>query len=172
MALSRELSAKYPRNFLFRLETADALISQAALDRPTKPAAADAGQREAISVFEALLRDKGTRDSGARSSDLIHYRFGEALFTTGQYEGAAKEFLAASASPGAESGLVTLSLLKVAQSYDLAGKRTEAITRYRAVLDRPDVYDAHDQASEGLKQPFRLKTQNQAADTSSNGKES
>jgi tetratricopeptide (TPR) repeat protein len=172
LALSRELGSRYPRNYLFRLETADALMSQAVLDRLTNPAAADAAQKEAISVFEALLRDRGIRDSGSRSLDLIHYRFGEALFTVGQYESAAKEFLAASTSPGAEPGLATMSLLRGAQSCDLAGKRTEARARYKAVLDRPDVYDAHEQANEGLKQPFRLKNQSQAADSSEEGKES
>src|SRR6185295_12110662 len=33
LALSRELQKKYPRNYLFSLETADSLISQAAIER-------------------------------------------------------------------------------------------------------------------------------------------
>src|SRR5260370_42538976 len=32
-ALARELGARYPRNYLYRLEAADALVSQAALER-------------------------------------------------------------------------------------------------------------------------------------------
>src|SRR5215510_6302946 len=35
---ARELAAKYPRNYLYRLEAADALVSQAALDRQTNHA--------------------------------------------------------------------------------------------------------------------------------------
>ena len=33
VALGRELGAKYPRNYLYKLETAEALVSQAALER-------------------------------------------------------------------------------------------------------------------------------------------
>src|SRR5207253_363973 len=40
-AYARELAAKYPRNYLYRLEAADALVSQAALDRKANPAAAN-----------------------------------------------------------------------------------------------------------------------------------
>src|ERR1041384_611460 len=37
LAYARELAAKYPRNYLYRLEAADALVSQAALERQAHP---------------------------------------------------------------------------------------------------------------------------------------
>ena len=40
---------------------------------------------------------------------------------------------------------------------DLAGKRADALTQYRAVLARPNVYDAHEQAQAGLKEAFKKK---------------
>lgn len=158
LTLSRDLGSKYPRNYIFKLESADALVSQAAVDRQTnKASTAEAEEREAFQIFDALLRDRTTRDTAARSLDLIHFKYGEALFTAGQWERASKEFLATTAVPNAEQGLTTMAHLRAAQSLDLAGKRNEALTQYRAVLARPDIYDAHDEAKDGLREPFKIK---------------
>jgi hypothetical protein len=77
--------------------------------------------------------------------------------TAGQTDRAAREYLAASKVPGAEQDLVTLSLLNAGQALDLSGKRDDAMAQYRAVLTRPDVYEAHEQAKQGLKAPYRPK---------------
>jgi hypothetical protein len=42
--------------------------------------------------------------------------------------------------------------LHVAQALDANDKRAEATTQYRLVLSRPEVYDSHDEAREGLGQ--------------------
>src|SRR4029079_11956904 len=90
-AYARELAAKYPRNYLYRLETADALVSQAALDRQTNHSTGvTATEKEAFATFDALLNDKTVRDTSARFFDLIHFKYGEALLTAGEYERAAK----------------------------------------------------------------------------------
>ena len=162
LALSRTLSAKYPRNYLFKLETADALVSQAAVDRNGKATLAASEQREAIQILDELLRDRSMRSAAIHSLDLIHFRYGEALLTAGQPEQAAKEFLLTTAVPNAQSGLATMSLLRAAQAQDVAGKRTEALANYRAVLARPDVYDAHDEARSGIRQAYRLPAENKA----------
>ncbi|HSV33412.1 MAG TPA: hypothetical protein VLH87_04750 [Pyrinomonadaceae bacterium] len=155
-AIARELAAKYPRNYLYRLEAADALVSQAELERETNHTTGpNSSESEAFATFEALLRDKAVRDSAARAFDLIHFKYGEGLFTAGQYDRAAKEFLASADSPGAQEGLVTMAHLYAAHALDLSGKRNEALTQYRAVLARPKVYDAHEQAESGLKEPFK-----------------
>lgn len=157
-ALARELGAKYPRNYLYRLEAADALVSQAALEREANQTSAPtATENEAFATFESLLRDKAVRDTAARSLDLIHFKYGEALQTAGQFEKAAKEFLAAADAPNAQAGLATMAHLYAARALDLAGKRNDALTQYRAVLARPDVYDAHEQAQAGLKEAFKKK---------------
>ncbi|HEY0547691.1 MAG TPA: hypothetical protein VGC91_20080 [Pyrinomonadaceae bacterium] len=158
LTLSRELALSYPRNYLYKLETADALVSQAAIEREADHAAAASGaEREAFSIFDELLKERATKESGARSLDLIHYSYGEALITGEQYERAAKEFLAAANTSGAEATLATMSRLYAARSFDLAGKRSEALAQYRAVLARPDIYDSHDKAKHGLSEPFKLK---------------
>src|ERR1043166_3729478 len=145
-ALAKELAAKYPRNYLCRLEAADALVSQAAMERQANHATAlSPAETEAFETFETLLKDKSIRDTTSRALDLIHFKYGEALMTSGLYERAAKEFVASSEAPGAWQALATMAHLYAAQSLDLAGKRNDALIQYRVVLARPDAYDAHDQ---------------------------
>ena len=90
-----------------------------------------------------------------RALDLIHFRYGEMLLTMGQPERAAREFLAATMVSGAEAATVSRAHLRAAQSYDLAGKRNEALNEYRIVLSRPNVFDSYDQAHRGQREPYR-----------------
>lgn len=164
-ALARELGEKYPRNYLFKLEAADALSSQAAVERAggkTTEAAND--EREAFAIFDALLREKTSKGSAAaRALDLIHFEYGEILLGAGQFERAAKEFLATTLITGAEAGLVTQAHLRAAQCYDLAGRRNEALSQYRIVLQRADVYDSQAEAKRGLREPYRMKQDSKTA---------
>ena len=165
LALTRELTAKYPRNYLFRLETADALVSIAAAERKEKDlAAASQAEKEAFATFDELLRDRAVRDTAARALDLIHFKYGEVLLLAGQQDRAAREFLAATKVERAEAGLVTMAHLYAARAFDLAGRRQEALGQYREVLARPNVYDAHDEARRGLRQAYKAE-QGQAAGT-------
>ena len=158
LVFSRDLGAKYPRNYLFRLESADALITLAAADRQAgRLAEAMTKQREAIAIFDALLRDRATRDTAGRSLDLIHYRYGEALMTAGELDDAAKEFIASAGVPTAEQNLATIAHLRAAQALDLSGKRNEALAQYRLVLARPNVDDSVDEAKRGLREPYKVK---------------
>ncbi|MEA2174686.1 MAG: hypothetical protein QOD00_2278 [Blastocatellia bacterium] len=160
LTVARELSAKYPRSYLLKLEAADALVSQAAVERQAgRSNEATSAQREALSIFNDLLRSNTTRDTASRALDLIHFRYGEALLAGGQKEQAAKEFLAAASVQGAEQNLATMAHLRAAQALDLAGKRNEAISQYRVVLARPNVYDSQDEAKQGLRAPYELKAQ-------------
>ena len=156
LKLTRELSVKYPRNYLLRLETADALVSLAGVKRKAKDtAAAVQAEKEAFATFDELLRDRNVRESTMRALDLIHFKYGEALLIAGYNERAAKEFLAATKVERAEAGLITMAHLFAARSYDVAGKREEALVQYKEVLARPNVYDAHDEARKGLRQAYK-----------------
>ncbi len=157
LALARELGEKYPRNYLFKLEAADALISQATVERAAGRATeAASAEREAIAIFDALLREKPKPGMPiARALDLIHFQYGETLLAAGQYERAAKEYLATTSVPGAEAGLVTLGHLNAARAFDLAGRRNDALAQYRIVLTRPNVYDSQEEAKRGLREPFK-----------------
>src|SRR5690349_2645767 len=153
VTLTRELSAKYPRNYLLRLETADALVAQAAVKRKEKDlVGAVQLEKEAFATFDELLRD---RNVAAGALDLIHFKYGEVLLLSGYNERAAKEFLATTKVDHAEAGLVTMAHLYAARAYDSAGKRDDALAQYKAVLARPNVYDAHDEAKRGLQKAYR-----------------
>src|SRR5256714_7645554 len=153
-----ELATKYPRNYLFKMEAADALVSQAEVDRATNPDAAKKTEAEAFAVFDSLLASAQHPAPNAPRPplDLVHYNYGDALLVAGQAERAAKELLAAATLPGAERSMVTRARLRAAQALDVAGKREEALTEYKAVLARPNVYDSHEDAKRGLKEPYRL----------------
>jgi hypothetical protein len=86
----------------------------------------------------------------------VHYNYGDALLVAGQPERAAKELLAAATLPGAESSMVTRARLRAAQALDVAGKREEALKEYQTVLTRPNVFDSHEDARRGLKEPYKL----------------
>ncbi len=156
LANARELSAKYPRNYLYRLEAAGALVAQAEVERKAKNIeAAEKAEREAFATFDELLRDRSVRETVSRVLDLVHFKYGEVLLKAGEGERAAKEFLAATKAERAEPALVTMAHLFAARAYDLAGKRNDAISQYREVLTRPDIYAAHDEAKKGLKEPYK-----------------
>src|ERR1044072_3178257 len=153
LKLTRELSVKYPRNYLLRLETADALVSLAGVKRKEKDlAGAVQAEKEAFATFDELLRDRNT---AARALGLIPFKYGEALLVAGYNDRAAKEFLAATKVDRAEPGLITMAHLFAARSYDVAGKRDEALAQYKEVLARPNVYDGHDEAKRGLRQAYK-----------------
>jgi tetratricopeptide (TPR) repeat protein len=156
LKLSRELSAKYQRNYLYRLESADALVSLAEVKRKEKDVAgAVQAEKEAFATFDEILRDRNMRDTAARALDLIHFKYGEVLMMAGHHDRAAKEFLAATKVERGEPGLITMAHLFAGQSYDAAGKRDEAVAQYKEVLARPNVYDAHDEAKKGLRQAYK-----------------
>ncbi len=156
LALSRELQVKYPHNYLFRLETADSLVSQAAIERQaSKTREAEAMESEAVRTFETMLHERPAAGAAPRALDLIHFRYGEALLLMAQAERAATEFLAATTVSGADVGTVSRAHLRAAQSFDLAGKRNEALAEYQVVLSRPNIYDSYDQARRGQKEPYR-----------------
>jgi hypothetical protein len=151
---ARELGAKYPRNYLFKLEAADALVSLGASERGAgREAEAKKAETEALAVFDALVHDR----AAARALDRIHFLYGEALFDAGQPEAAAREYLAAASVNGVEPGFATMAHLSAARAFDLAGRRNDALAQYRIVLTRPDSSNAHEQARQGLKEPYKLK---------------
>ena len=164
-----ELAAKYPRNYLLKMEAADALVSQAEAERATNPEAARKTEAEAFAVFDSLLAPARGPNAPRVPLDLVHYNYGDALLVAGQAERAAKELAAAAAVPGAEASMVTRARLRGAQALDLAGRRDEAVAQYKAVLARPNVYDSHEDARRGLKEPYRLTRK--VSDNASDGEE-
>ncbi len=154
-AMARELAAKYSRNYIYRLEAADALVLQTEWNKANHASASAGAEDEAFGIFESLLHDKAVADSAARSFDLIHFAYGEALLRAGKFERAAEEFMAATKVENAEQGLATIAHLFAGRALDAANKRDLALAQYRVVLARPDVYASHDEANKGLRDPFK-----------------
>jgi Protein of unknown function (DUF3808) len=140
LAILENLSQKYPRSYLVKLEKASTLVT---LKR----------SEDAYQAFEDLLKDP----AAAPAADLINYQYAEALALNKEYRRAAEHFLAVPQSTGADANLATVSLLRAAQVSDLGGQRDEAISHYKTVLSRPNVYDTRVQAERGLKEPFSVK---------------
>ncbi len=140
LIILEHLSEKYPRSYLVKLEKASTLVT---LKR----------SEDAYQAFEGLLKDPGATPA----ADLINYQYAEALALNKDYQRAVGHFLAVPNSTGADENLATVSLLRAAQVYDLGGQRDEAISQYKVVLSRPNVYDSRVQAERGLKEPFSVK---------------
>jgi hypothetical protein len=69
--VARELAVKYPRNYLFKLQVADALTSQiVTLRKSKKPAVAE--EKELQDIFASLLRDKSF---DANTRELVNVRW-------------------------------------------------------------------------------------------------
>ena len=139
--IARSLASRYERNYLFKLQLADAL--------------ANAGEPvEVVSVFEALLKDKFL---DATAIDLVHFRYGETLLVLNDSSRALTQFQWLVNHKTGEAGLRSISRLRVAQCLDLLGKRNEAITSYRALLKEPSDAELKEEAERGVRQPYLLK---------------
>jgi hypothetical protein len=78
IATTRELSDKYPRNYLFKLQLADAMALKIAAARKAKNPKAviePAQEREVFAIFDSLLRDKTL----AAQTNLINFRRDETV---------------------------------------------------------------------------------------------
>jgi hypothetical protein len=83
-AAARTLSEKYPRNYLFKLQIADALASQIVTLRKAKDATdttGDAEEKELLSIFDSLTRDKTLE---ASTAELVQFRYREARVALSQ----------------------------------------------------------------------------------------
>jgi tetratricopeptide (TPR) repeat protein len=137
------LSQKYPRNYLFKLETANVLVK---LNKA----------EESNHIFEQLLKDEAMK----QASDLIHYQYGEALAGQKRHQEAIKQFQAVANLTGANAELVTRSRLRSGHMFDLLQRRSEAVNEYQAVLQRDNVFDSHEQARRYLKRPYFSQNEN------------
>jgi tetratricopeptide (TPR) repeat protein len=122
LTLLEQLSSKYPRSYLLKLERASMLMT---LNRPD----------EAYAIFENLLKDP----VAATAHDLIHYQYAESLARNKEHKRAAAEVTAVCHIDGGDANLVTFSRLRAALMFDLAGERQVAHSQYTAVLARAKV---------------------------------
>ncbi len=132
------LSAKYPHNYVFKVERAATLVK---LGRA----------QESYRIFDQVLKD----GSMAKVVDFVHYQYALTLMGQKQYKEAVDHFRSVITQPGANKELVTLSYLKAGQLLDILQQRNDAVSQYQAVLQRENVFDSHDQAKKYLKIAYR-----------------
>jgi predicted Zn-dependent protease len=144
--VTRELVSRYPRNYLFKLQLADALTNR----RLAEPGSSESDRSEVIAIFESL-----TSAETNETSPNICFRYGQALLLLGNSIDASKQFQLVVNNSTAESRLRILSQLRLAQALDLAGKRNEALTQYRVVLKSASDKQVQDQARRGLREPYK-----------------
>ena len=81
VATARVLSERYPRNYLFKLQMADALALEIVAlrkDKDANPATGNAEEKELLSIFDSLSRDKTLE---ASTAELVQFRYREARDT-------------------------------------------------------------------------------------------
>ena len=70
IATARQLAERFPRNYLFKLQLADAMALKIAAARKSKNPVNPAEERELFAIFDTLLRDKTL----AAQTELIQFR--------------------------------------------------------------------------------------------------
>jgi tetratricopeptide (TPR) repeat protein len=73
IAMAHELSERYPHNYLFRLQMADAMTLKIVAARKSKTSLSPNAEREVYGVYDSLLRDK----TFAAQTQLIQFRRNE-----------------------------------------------------------------------------------------------
>lgn len=134
------LAAKYPQNYLFKVEKAVTLVK---LNRA----------KESFQLFEELLKNK----TAQKIADLVHYQYAEALTNQGDNSKALEHLQMVKTVNVASKELVTRAYLRAGQVLDLMSKRSEAVSEYQAVLKRENVFDSHDQAKKYLNKPYNTR---------------
>ena len=150
--VSRELADHYSRNYLFKLQLADALTAKFAASKQV-----NLDHLEINRLFDSLLSDKRLEPS---TVDLVHFRYGETLIQLGGSERALSEFQRVANDSSADIGLRALSRLRVAQCMDLQGKRNEALATYRLILVDPKSNETAEAARRGLREVYQIQPKN------------
>lgn len=105
------LSERYPRNYLFKLQMADAMVSQIAALRKTR-ASSSTQEKDLMNIFTSLFRDKTLNQP---TLDLVHFRYGETLLALGQPESAKKEFMVVANRVNGDPDLKTIARQRLEQ---------------------------------------------------------
>lgn len=148
LAVAQGLGAKFPRNYLFRLNQAQILeranrTDQAAHIYSEVVALAEAGRPHYDKIPLATFR----------------YAIGKRLMELGDLPGALRQFERSVQDSGTPERERALAHLRAGQILDLRGQRDAATTHYHEVLRLRDVEGSHRAARRFLTRPYRAHPQ-------------
>src|SRR5262249_44798551 len=101
LKLLEELALKYPQNYLYSLERADALGRMGKTN-------------ESYAAFDQILKNERAK----AVADLIYYQYGELLFDNGEFPRAVEQFMEVTKTPQANSTLVSRAHLQQGRALD------------------------------------------------------
>ncbi len=140
----KTLLEKYPQNYLVHLDMGGLALLR------NQPA-------EAIEIYRAVLRKQEAGDGKYRELEraAVFNRLGVAFRAMGEPAEAAVWFEKALAEPNVAARTSTVARLELGKTFDLLGRRDEALAHYRAVAAAEDVAGSRREAEELLKRPSR-----------------
>ncbi len=148
LAVAEELYAKYPNNPIFHkylaknyYMTRNYASSDSAWTEILRRVKNRVPGYEATLARQGLYYRGDTRLRLGRYQDAIH-EFSEALMISKKFN-------------EDESSWIVLSTLKLGYTYDLMGRRNDAIEQYEEVLSMNDYNNSHENAKKHLKEPYR-----------------
>ncbi len=139
-----ELQQKYQQNYLIRLDMGG---MELLMNRPAR----------AIAIYGEVLRRRNTGERNYSGLELAFLcnRLGVAFRQAGDLEGAVGWFRKALAENGRSSRSTTVARLELGKTFDLMGRRVEAVEQYQAVLIAEDVAGSRLEARSFLKTSFQ-----------------
>jgi tetratricopeptide (TPR) repeat protein len=145
LPLLNELIERFPRNFLFRLETVQMY--------------SDLGQKEPalaeLNKTEQLKRSN-TSGFGALPIEKIHYYRGNLLFWYMDLDRALEEMKkATSGAQHLDSHTALLAWMRLGQLYDMKGRRNEAVSAYKQAIAVAPQSDVAKESKQYLSTPYR-----------------
>lgn len=140
-----ELQQKYQQNYLVRLDMGG---MELLMNRPER----------AIAIYGEILRRRNTGERNYAELELAFLcnRLGVAFRQAGDLESAVGWFRKALHEDERSSRSTTVARLELGKTFDLMGRRSEAVEQYQAVLAADDVAGSKLEAGSLLKTSFRL----------------
>ncbi|MDX2182085.1 MAG: tetratricopeptide repeat protein [Bryobacteraceae bacterium] len=142
--LLEDLTRRFPRNYLFRLETAQMW--------------ADLGDKEkALAAVDKVeeLRKSGVTGYGSLSAGKVAYIRGNILFWYNDLDRAIDQLSKAAQAPSLDLHTGTMAWLRLGQTYDLKNQRPNALVAYRQVQTLAPDSDLAKESRRYLSSPYR-----------------
>ncbi len=142
----RHLRRTSPRNFILELNEAQILEKMKR-------------SKEAADTYNDLLvkAEMGTPNFDRLPLATMRYRIGRKILLLGSAKEALAQFQLALKDPKTPERERVLSRLLEGQALDLLGRREEALSSYRSVLDLRDIEGSRREAERGINTPFTLR---------------